>query len=711
LPEALSAALRAAGLAAGGVADEGLRRRADARVADLRLLERLENVSLEYASSARDLPDGRSYFDGELADRLYRDAFRKAALDVADLPAAEAGARIRGTTVATELAAVLDYWAYVRRNLHGPADPGLKHLLQVARAADPDTWREQLREALLENERPRLLEMAASKEVFRLRPATLHALALVLDKEETRALALLREAQRQHPDDFWSNAYLAAQLQAQQPPKVDEAIRYYTAALAIRPQSAGTHLNLGNALKRKGRRDEAIAEFRAAIHCNGDYAGAHGNLAEALVEAGQLDEAIAEYREALRLNKDNPEAHNSLGVALHTKGQLDDAIAEYREALRLNKDYLLAHINLGKALCDKEQLDEAIAECRKAIRLHKESALAHNNLGNALYSKGQLEEAIAEYREAIQLKKDFALAHNNLGLALHAKGQLDEAIAECRESIQLNKDYAEAHGNLGAALADKGRLDEAIEEYRAALRLKKDYWEAHANLAIDLHSKGELDEAIAEYRAALRLKPDAILVHSKFRAALRTKGALNKLPRILKGESHPADANECLALAELCQQAYQRLYAASARFYGEAFAAKPRLADDLAAGYRYNAARAAAHAGCGQGKDAPAQEADRVGLRHLARKWLGSDLALWTQQANSSNPQIQAQVRNTLWRWLRDPDFNGMRGPAALAKLPEAERERWRQLWADAAATLAKAQKEGKPAEKRTSPQQGPNNK
>jgi hypothetical protein len=61
--------------------------------------------------------------------------------------------------------------------------------------------------------------------------------------------------------------------------------------------------------------------------------------------------------------------------------------------------------------------------------------------------------------------------------------------------------------------------------------------------------------------------------------------------------------------------------------------------------------------------------------------------------------------------WLDDADFNGVRGPDALAKLPEAEREGWRQLWADVAATLAKAQEKGTPTEKGTPPQQGPRDK
>jgi hypothetical protein len=61
--------------------------------------------------------------------------------------------------------------------------------------------------------------------------------------------------------------------------------------------------------------------------------------------------------------------------------------------------------------------------------------------------------------------------------------------------------------------------------------------------------------------------------------------------------------------------------------------------------------------------------------------------------------------------WLDDPDFNGVRGPDALAKLPESEREGWQKLWADVAATLARAQEQGTPAEKKASPEPAPKNK
>ena len=44
--------------------------------------------------------------------------------------------------------------------------------------------------------------------------------------------------------------------------------------------------------------------------------------------------------------------------------------------------------------------------------------------------------------------------------------------------------------------------------------------------------------------------------------------------------------------------------------------------------------------------------------------------------------------------WREDIDFAGVRGPEALAKLPEAERKPWQELWDDVANTLARAQAE-----------------
>lgn len=58
-----------------------------------------------------------------------------------------------------------------------------------------------------------------------------------------------------YPADAWTNFELATLLNRAQPRKLDEAIRYYTVARALRPDSGW---DLAQVLQQQGRDDEAL---------------------------------------------------------------------------------------------------------------------------------------------------------------------------------------------------------------------------------------------------------------------------------------------------------------------------------------------------------------------------------------------------------------------------------------------------------------------
>jgi serine/threonine-protein kinase len=164
-----------------------------------------------------------------------------------------------------------------------------------------------------------------------------------------------------------------------------------------------------------------------------------------------------------------------------------------------------------------------------------------------------------------------------------------------------------------------------------------------------------------------------------------------KLPKIMTGDIEPADAIERLGLAELCAIPCRQFYVVSARLYGEAFAGEPTLGDDLGAGNRYDAACAAALAGCGQGKDAAKLDSKEYArLRTQSVDWLRADLTAWRSESKKS-PAKNRLVVEKMRHWQQDADFNGVRGDAALSELPEAESQAWRKLWEDVAALERRA--------------------
>jgi serine/threonine-protein kinase len=163
-----------------------------------------------------------------------------------------------------------------------------------------------------------------------------------------------------------------------------------------------------------------------------------------------------------------------------------------------------------------------------------------------------------------------------------------------------------------------------------------------------------------------------------------------KLAPVLRGEAKPASVAEQLGLAKFCHE-HKKLYAAAFRLYRDALAAEPKLADNLQQSYRYNAACAAALAGCGQGEDAAKlDEKERASLRRKALSRLQADLTQYAQLVDKSDKKIFAVVQERMQHRLKDTDFASVRGEA-LAKLPEAERQEWQKLWDDVEALRKRA--------------------
>jgi len=163
-----------------------------------------------------------------------------------------------------------------------------------------------------------------------------------------------------------------------------------------------------------------------------------------------------------------------------------------------------------------------------------------------------------------------------------------------------------------------------------------------------------------------------------------------RLPALLEGTEKPASAAERLELRELCH--IKKLYAAAARFSRDAFVAEPKLAEDVAAGTRYDAACAAALAGCGQGKDAAdLDDAERARWRRQALEWLRLELAWSGKALEGGKAQSRALVLRKMQYWLSDGDLAGVRGNDALARIPAEERKEWERLWAEVDALIRRA--------------------
>ena len=104
----------------------------------------------------------------------------------------------------------------------------------------------------------------------------------------------------------------------------------------------------------------AITELKKVIAIDPNDADAHCNLGVAYLEKGMWDETIIECKKAISIVPNFAEAHYHLGVTYGNKEMLDEEIMQYKKAISINSNNAEAHYNLGIAYAKKDMPDKAI---------------------------------------------------------------------------------------------------------------------------------------------------------------------------------------------------------------------------------------------------------------------------------------------------------------------------------------------------------------
>lgn len=235
--------------------------------------------------------------------------------------------------------------------------------------------------------------------------------------------------------------------------------------------------------QKKARYAEAITVWKQVLAIRPDDAMAHGNIGMALMLAGQREEAAMHVRKARELKlKQALEAapqssslHNSYGLALLESGRTGEALAELSQAVKLDGNLAAARANLGRALAAQGRFEEALPHLRKALELEPDSAATHAILADALYARGDTLSALGEWREAIRLAPAYVPALRQAAWVLATS--TDDALRNGTEAVEFGLRAMQATAGkdpavldaLAAAYAEAGRFEAAALTARRAL--------------------------------------------------------------------------------------------------------------------------------------------------------------------------------------------------------------------------------------------------
>jgi eukaryotic-like serine/threonine-protein kinase len=696
-----------------GVPDD-LRRRLGQARRDLEFVIELDSIRLKRVTR------GELSFYKMRASREYADALQRAGLGTVDDQPSRVARMIRASQVRASLLAAVYDWALCAADKKQRA-----WLLEVARLTDSSSsgWRERALDSAEWEELRALNELARTAPVGHEAVPLLLALGERLRAVHGPAAPFLRRVQQEHPADFWANLILGnAVLQA----SPQEAISYYRAALASRPNAAVGYCAVGDALKLQNSPDQAIDYYKKALELDPGFVRAYSNVGDALQVEGQWDEALDYYRKALELDADYAWAHHNLANALQVKGGLDEALLHYQQAIRLDPDNWQVQNGIRSILLRQGRGTEVQVEWRKLLDGNPREYEAWSGYAELCLFLGQEEEfrrACRALFERFGTTTSPYIAEPVARAWLLLPGPADE--------------QAKAASLADRAVAAKSSTPEWIYRYFLFAKGLADYRQGRFASAISL-MEGEastvmgpspsLVVAMAQHKGGQREQArktlaTAIVGFDWSAAQADSRGVwiahilrreaealiVPNLPAFLRGEYRPLDNDERLALVGACE--FQGRPLAVARLFAEAFATDPALAneliatcraravlgeqrpvsrvEDLATECRYPAARCAALAGCGGGEDgAKLSNAERARWRKQAREWLRADLAVWAKMLESGSLATRVVVGKILMHWQSAPDLAGLREQGALDRLPADEQEECLELWKQVAAVL-----------------------
>jgi Flp pilus assembly protein TadD len=169
--------------------------------------------------------------------------------------------------------------------------------------------------------------------------------------------------------------------------------------IALNPEAALPHNDLGVAFARKGKIAEALVQFRIAAALDARYVDAHHNLAVTLLQTGRAAEALPELQSLQRLEPNNAECYYNLGTALAELGHDVEAIPEFQYTLFLAPGYLDAYNNLAVSLAHANRLNEAIAAAQAGLKIAPENAALQNTLAALLQMQKRPEPSAVKVPE------------------------------------------------------------------------------------------------------------------------------------------------------------------------------------------------------------------------------------------------------------------------------------------------------------------------
>ena len=390
-------------------------------------------------------------------------------------------------------------------------------------------------------------------------------------------------------------SHFATAQQAQRQKDYLTAEKEYKSVIALAPEFAEVHMNLGLVYQLQNRYPEAMTEFRRALKLKPSLTGANFFLGVDYCKMGEGPKAVPYLKTALKASPNQPEIWLWLATAQEISGDIDAEVATMRQAVALQpRDvdllYLLGHAyeRLGK---------QEVAHMEK---IAPDSFRKEQFLAESYAASNEWPSAVIHFQNALAVSPHQASLHVELGEVLLHAGKVHQSEREFGVELQLNPQSLRALVRRGEIELIQGNIDAALKDWTQAIAIDA----MQVERILSLRETGIGDSSIEQLPTPLlaKIEPLSAELRNKdipaARVALAFLAAQSGNPGQVASEDNPAglQAHESTA-GQSCSETDMNLLLNQDRFTEIAFCAQAGVAPRTSAELRVQIVNALLQAG------------------------------------------------------------------------------------------------------------------
>lgn len=243
-------------------------------------------------------------------------------------------------------------------------------------------------------------------------------------------------------------------------------------ALAINPNFALAHIELGRIASFAGEYDKAVEHFQKAIDCNPSFVLGYLELGDTYLKMRNEGFALSAFTKATQAD---PLFAISFGKRAYIEDLLhkdENALADLSQAILLDPSYSVAYYNRGINYYFTEHDKNALDDLNKAIALYDGKASWYDMRARVKCSLNDSTGALRDAYKAIEMEPKNANFYCTRSWANVVGKSPDIALSDANRAISLAPKNDYAYRTRAFAKIDLKDLTGALEDMKIAMKLE-----------------------------------------------------------------------------------------------------------------------------------------------------------------------------------------------------------------------------------------------